>query len=130
MIILNDDYAIDENFVYVVNSTHTAWVKMPNADRVSFKILDGQYARDADQIFQMGKKIEGADQNSFSVISGEYGYAKDAQHVYGPGGVIAGADPQTFQVLTQEYSMDSGHVYYNGKNMPEANSGSFTVVDR
>lgn len=58
LIILGDNYAVDDDFVYVVNDTRSAWVKMPNADRVTFKVLGGQFARDIDQVFQMGKKIE------------------------------------------------------------------------
>lgn len=82
LIILGDNYAVDENFVYVVNDTRSGWIRMPTADRVSFKVLAGQFSRDTDQIFQMGKKIEGADVASFSVISGQYGYAQDKNHIY------------------------------------------------
>ena len=57
LVILGDNYAVDSDFVYVVNETRSAWVQMPNADRVTFKVLGGQFARDIDQIFQMGKKI-------------------------------------------------------------------------
>lgn len=57
MVILNDFYAVDENFVYSVNPTHTAWVKMPNADRVTIKVITGQFARDIDQIFVRGQKL-------------------------------------------------------------------------
>lgn len=102
---------------------------MPNADRVTFRVLAGQFARDADQIFQMGVKIPGADVASFSVISGQFGYAQDDNHIYGPHGVITVADPETFKMLTKNYSMDAGHVFFDGKNIPEANSGSFEVIE-
>jgi len=39
LIILGDNYAVDEDFVYVVNAAHTNWIKMPDADRVTFKVL-------------------------------------------------------------------------------------------
>lgn len=129
LIILWDNYAVDENFVYVVNDTRSNWIKMPNADRVTFRVLAGQFARDADQIFQMGVKIPGADVASFSVISGQFGYAQDDNHIYGPHGVITVADPETFKMLTKNYSMDAGHVFFDGKNIPEANSGSFEVIE-
>lgn len=129
LIILGDNYAVDENFVYVVNDTRSGWVKMPTADRVTFKVLAGQFARDIDQIFQMGKKIEGADVASFSVISGQYGYAQDKNHIYGPHGIITEADVDTFKMLTKNYSMDAGHVFFDGKNIPEANAGSFEVIE-
>lgn len=101
---------------------------MPDADRVTFRVLGGQFARDADQIFQMGKKIEGADLASFSVISGQYGYAQDKNHIYGPLGIIQDADPETFRMLTKDYAIDAGHVFFHGRNIPEANSGSFYVI--
>lgn len=129
LVILGDNYAVDDNFVYVVNSTRSAWVQMPDADRVTFKVLAGQFARDIDQIFQMGKKIDGALLNSFSVISGQHGYAQDDKRVYGPKGVIQDADPETFKMLTKHYSLDAGHVFFDGMNIPEANAGSFRVID-
>lgn len=129
LIILGDNYAVDDDFVYVVNETRSAWVQMPNADRVTFKVLGGQFARDIDQVFQMGKKIEGALINSFSVISGQHGYAQDDKRIYGPKGVIKEADPETFKMLTKHYSLDAGHVFFDGINIPEANAGSFRVID-
>jgi len=129
LIILGDNYAVDDDFVYVVNETRSAWVQMPNADRVTFKVLGGQFARDVDQIFQMGKKIDGALIASFSVISGQHGYAQDDKRIYGPKGVIKEADPETFKMLTKHYSLDAGHVFFDGINMPEANAGSFRVID-
>jgi hypothetical protein len=129
LIILGDNYAVDDNFVYVVNETRSAWVQMPNADRVTFKVLGGQFARDVDQIFHMGKKIEGALLDSFSVISGQHGYAQDDKRIYGPKGVIKEADPETFKMLTKNYSLDAGHVFFDGVNIPEANAGSFRVID-
>ncbi len=129
LVILNDFYAVDENFVYAVNEKHNAWVKMPNADRVTIKLITGQFARDIDQIFVRGQKLERADIDSFSVISGQYGYGKDNKHVYGPHGLIVDADPATFKLLTDMYSTDSGNVFYDGKNI-NADSGSFEVVDK
>ena len=129
LIILGDNYAVDDDFVYVVNDTRSAWVKMPNADRVTFKVLGGQFACDVDQVFQMGKKIDGALLNSFSVISGQHGYAQDDKRIYGPKSVIKEADPETFKMLTKHYSLDAGHVFFDGVNMSEANAGSFRVID-
>ncbi len=128
LVILNDFYAVDEDFVYSVNEAHNGWVKMPNADRVTIKVIAGQFARDADQIFVRGQTLRGADIDSFSIISGQYGYAQDNKHVYGPHGLITGADPATFKMLTKVYSIDAGSVFYDGKSI-DANSGSFEVID-
>lgn len=54
--ILGDNYAVDSENVYVVNSTRSAWVKIA-ADRPSFTVILGQFARDKNSVFQMGQKI-------------------------------------------------------------------------
>lgn len=36
---------------------------------------------------------------------------------------------QTFKLLTKSYSIDAGHVFFDGKNIREANSGSFEVIE-
>jgi len=77
----------------------------------------------------MGKKITGADSGSFSIISGQHGYAQDNTRIYGPEGVILEADPETFTMLTKNYSMDAGHVFFDGVIIPEANAGSFRVLE-
>ena len=82
LIILNDFYAVDDDFVYAINSASTAWVKIPTADRTNFTVIRGQFARDVDQIFFRGKKIDGIDARSFSMISAQHGYARDSKRVY------------------------------------------------
>lgn len=113
--------------MYVVNSTRSAWVKIV-ADRASFRVILGQFARDKNAIYQMGRVIPGADLASFSAISGQHGYAQDDNHIYGPHGVIPDADPETFKMLTKNYSLDAGHVFFDGK-LIDADSGSFEVID-
>ncbi len=128
LIILNDYYAVDENSAYAVNDAQNGWIKIPSADRATMTLIAGQFARDKDEIFVRGKKLEGVDIDSFSVISGQHGYAQDDKHVYGPHGLIPEADTTTFKMLTKYYSADTGHVFYDGKLM-QANSGSFEVID-
>jgi len=53
LVILGNNYAVDSDFVYVVNDTRSSWIQMPDADRVTFRVLGGQFARDVDQVFQM-----------------------------------------------------------------------------
>ncbi len=100
---------------------------MPTADRTNFTVIRGQFARDADQIFFRGKKIEGVDVKSFSVISAQYGYSQDDKHVFGPEGIIKDADVDTFKMITGVYSLDAGHVYAHAK-MIDADSGTFRVI--
>lgn len=128
MVILGDNYAVDTDNVYVVNATRSGWVRIA-ADRATFRVILGQFARDKNAIYQMGRVIPGADLGSFSVISGQHGYAQDDNHIYGPHGVIREADPETFKMITKNYSVDAGHVFFDGKNIPEADSGSFEVID-
>lgn len=110
-----------------MNDTRSAWVKIV-ADRASFRVILGQFARDKNAIYQMGRVVPGADLGSFSVISGQHGYAQDDNHIYGPHGVIPEADPETFKMLTKNYSLDAGHVFFDGKLL-DADSGSFEVID-
>jgi hypothetical protein len=112
----------------VVNDTRSGWLKI-TADRATFRVILGQFARDKNTIFQMGGKIEGADLASFSVISGQHGYAQDNNNIYGPNGIMREADPETFKMLTKNYSIDTGHVFFEGKLMSDADSGSFEVID-
>lgn len=112
----------------MVNATRSGWLKI-TADRATFRVILGQFARDKNTIFQMGGKIEGADLMSFSVISGQHGYAQDDNHIYGPNGVMREADPETFKMLTKDYSVDAGHVFFDGKLIADADSGSFEVID-
>ena len=100
---------------------------MPTADRTNFTVVSHQFARDVDQIFYRGKKIEGVDVKSFSVISAQYGYSQDDKHVFGPEGVIKDADVDTFKLVTGVYSLDGGHVYAHAK-MIDADSGTFRVI--
>ena len=125
--ILNDFYAVDETFVYSINDVRTAWVKMPTADRTNFTVIRGQFARDADQIFYRGKKVQGADIKTFSILSESHGYSQDDTHVFGPEGIIDGADKDTFKVITGVYALDAGHVYAHAKMM-DADSGTFRVI--
>ena len=127
LIILNDFYAVDEDFVYSINDVRIAWVKMPMADRTNFTVIRGQFARDVDQVFYRGKKIEGVDVKTFSVISAQYGYSQDGKHVFGPEGVIKDADVDTFKMITGVYSLDAGHVYAHAK-MIDADAGGFRVI--
>lgn len=127
LIIKGDNYAIDSDSVYVVNDSRSAWIKIA-ADVSTFEVLAGQFARDKNHIFQMGKPLEGL-KPGFSVISGQHGYAQDDMHIYGPHGIIPDADPETFRMLTKQYSVDAGHVFFEGRNISEADSGSFEVID-
>lgn len=113
--------------MYVVNDSRSAWVHIP-ADRASFRVILGQFARDNNAIYQMGRVIPGADLASFSAISGQHGYAQDDNHIYGPQGMIPKADPETFKMITKHYSADAGHVFFEGK-LIDADSGSFEVID-
>ena len=55
MVILNDFYAVDENFVLFCESYAHSMGQMPNADCVTIKVITGQFARDIDQIFVRGQ---------------------------------------------------------------------------
>ncbi|MFA6080619.1 MAG: DKNYY domain-containing protein [Candidatus Gracilibacteria bacterium] len=128
LIILGDYYAADEKNAYAINITRSAWILIRDADRETFKVIQGRFAQDKNHIYYRNTIIENVDVASFSVISGRYGYARDEKKVYGPYGVIAGADPETFKLLTGMYGVDSGSVYYDAKKI-DADSATFEVLE-
>ncbi len=72
LIILNDFYARDDQFVYAVNADKSAWQKIPVVEYSTFTVLGGQFARDTHNIFQRGSLVKGADMKTFTIISAEH----------------------------------------------------------
>ncbi len=82
------------------------------------------YAKDADNVYLKGTKIDRADPKSFEIIFdywGNYDYAKDKNNVYYKGQIIEGADTETFENVATEkepqYYQDKNHRYKDGKTI-------------
>lgn len=97
--------------------------KVKDASALSFKVLEGGYAKDAWSVFYCGNKINDASPNSFDVLEG--GYAKDAWSVFYRGNKMKDASPNSFKVLKGGYAKDTWTVFYKGMTIDGANADSF-----
>ncbi|RCU43833.1 hypothetical protein DU002_18305 [Corallincola holothuriorum] len=86
--------------------------------------------------FQLGaNKIEGADLESFTVLSEDY--AKDSRRAYWKGEPIDDANPDSFSVISmahishQEtyFAKDNEHVYSYGQLLVGANPANFSLIN-
>ncbi len=87
-----------------------------------------EYTRDKNFVYSFGRKIEGADQNTFELLNRVY--AKDKNFVYSFGRKIDGADSDTFKVLGDYYAKDKNSAYCDRKKMdPSVDINSFQSLD-
>ncbi len=104
------------------------------------------YIMDAHGVYFKGKKIDGADPETFVLFdpndrSDGYGgsigdadrYAHDKSHVYFRGILVEGADPSSFQVIStggyaDEFGKDTAAVFYFDKKIDVAQPDSFTPL--
>lgn len=107
--------------------------RIPGADPKTFALVtdaDGKssdYGKDDLHVYYKTGTVQGADPDSFKVVSGReydaahklyYYYAKDASHVFLDDLVIANADSATFVVIagsTAYNAKDKNHEYLNGR---------------
>jgi len=111
-------------------------------DRKTFALLSYPYAKDKEHVYYIGKRIEDADTESFSVLldAGKIlrnRYAKDKEHAYYIGKKIEDADAESFSViqnlsdlLAYDYAKDKEHAYYIGKRIEDADAESFEMIDK
>ncbi|TMN95631.1 DKNYY domain-containing protein [Pseudoalteromonas sp. S558] len=123
--------------LYVNNpSTH-------NATAFDSKISNQYYLRDGKVVYVLdgnffqigGSPIEGADPDTFSVIS--QSYAKGSNSVYYDGRQVEGADPSSIQLVTSGinaskyesgYLISGGKVFCYGQVMEDADAASFSYL--
>ena len=105
---------------------------LDRADALTFVVLaKGSYAKDREHVWYVTRLIEGADPESFVVLSNSiYGryYGKDKNHVYMQGSIIPAADPGTFRLLTFPWSRDKAHVFLETDEVAIRDIESFEVL--
>jgi len=114
-------YMRDENNVYffsdVGSRENYLQAKIENVDFNSFELLSDslseRYAKDKNNVYMNGLKLEGCSVNSFRKLS--YGYSLDNNNVYYINERILGADPGSFEVLGMQNAKDKNNVYISGK---------------
>lgn len=79
-----------------------------------------------------GKRIKGADTNTFTHFNKRGYYSKDALHVYYNTGRLKNADAPTFQPVanddTKNYWHDKNNVYYKWSRIADADGASFVYA--
>jgi DKNYY family len=105
-------------------------VKSLNADNDTFTVLKNErYAKDKNNVFFDGHRIDTAMSDSFKVIN-DFGYAKDSNYVFVGNDKIIGANPQTFTFIDFPYSKDDKDIYCGTIPMFVKNIDEFKVIQR
>jgi len=147
-------YSVDAKHVYVAELYRVQ--KLLNADGSSFELLtpnSGAFSRDSRHVFFFGVALEGADPNSFQVLS--YPFGKDSQNAYAGTIPIPTKDVNSWQPLQEGnaedpwyrsphnthprapsklyasgWSRDSTGLYYGKKPFPKADNTTFVVLSK
>lgn len=130
-VIVTDPWiAKDKNAVYDRGSI------LEGADAATFVGLNGGYGKDQSAVYYYfyteystdsdGKRIVGADPETFALIPSVEFYAKDKNAVYYTNKKISD-DPQHFQVIGSEYVRDSKTVFYRGNSVPNVEAATFII---
>lgn len=86
------------------------------------------YIKDKNNVYHNGDKMEGADSDSFRLVSVRSDvYTKDKNNVYFLGKIIKGADSASFQELNGYYQRDKNNVYCRGEIVEGADINTFEV---
>jgi len=101
-------YGKDKNQVYSAYGVG-GFGPIVGGDPQTFKILNANYTKDANHVWNRGNPIPNADANTF-VASGEL-WAKDKNNVYHWDKIISGADTTTFVALDDDHGKDATHAF-------------------
>ncbi len=107
--------------------------KLKNSDPKTFTIIDANYAKDKNNVYNRKLIIEKADPATFQPL--DWPYAKDKNYVYYElHKILKGADPSTFEVLKpyntkRRYTRDKNYVWYNDILIKDADPNTFEIID-
>lgn len=107
------------------------WSEAVVTDAQGFQILQQEgYAKNAQDVFHGGAKVDGADAATFQLLEKQGGLAKDAKRVYDRGAVIEGADPSGFERAGMEgLGRDTKDYYLGTQPLHVRDVASFKVLD-
>jgi len=128
---LNNNYAKDLSSAYF----HS---KKIIADAKSFETINNEigqipdvYAKDDQNVFFNGKKLDNSDSSTFKIIAGEFHiYSKDKQQTYLDDKIISNTGSETFEVLIYPFARDINNVYCIGNIIKKANPKTFKVLNK
>ena len=120
------NYAIDKNVVYYEAG------KLKDANPKTFISISDHYGKDNRYAYNDGRKIEGADGNTFEIIE-EGPYSKDKKDYYFDTIAMKVSDLKTFKILNQfsdygYWAKDKNYYYHSGKKYPLADYETFTYI--
>lgn len=150
--LLNSAYAVDGEHMYYLFpylqipptrlGDDTLYVKarlIVGSSAVGARVLADDLAADSTHVYERGKKLDGLDGETFTVLGKANGdstswgpFAKDARAVYFKGSSIQkieGADPRTFTPIVGPYAKDSSSVYRGTERIVGADPQSFEFLD-
>lgn len=121
-IVSNVDYY---TFTKDATTVHVNGNPIAGADPVTFRVLEGAYARDADGAFYFSDPMPDADADSLEVLEGPY--ARDVRNAYWMGKTIPGADASSFTVLNGDFecTADTERAYYRDVVIADADPAEF-----
>lgn len=134
--VISDHYAKDfKKYYYCTPFDGQYEIKPIPCHYESFVVVDYQYAKDKSSVFYEGRKLSGAESNTFELIS--YGYAKDRQHVFFRNVIVDKADPSTFTAFIENensmgetvYAKDRNGIYVNDKHFAIADLKTFKILN-
>ena len=109
----NNNYFTKNNEIYYFTDNdglREEEFKVQGVDVNTFQVIDEIYAKDKNYVYRIGKKMEGADPQSFNVLSNK-AYSKDKFNVYAWGVKIEGADPESFYLIDSKRAQDKNRDY-------------------
>jgi len=115
-------------WIWVLHSEAGKHIREMNVDNPTFEILDfKKYAKDKNNVFMEGMKIDKADPNTFEIIT-ENGYSKDINNVYLDNDIVIFANPKTFKIIEWPYSKDDKRIYNGNLPMEVDNIVEFEIT--
>jgi len=132
-----------DNQIYYYSKTYTwpvvyKFMEKINADAESFAVIDESecFAKDLSSVYRNGKKIDGADSNTFALIEKSlvFDYSYDANHVYYRGELVRDVrypDLYIFRDFNGQSSMyfKVHDRIYAGNKMLDADLKTFKIIN-
>lgn len=118
----NTIYSKDKNSIYFKE------IKINDVNFATFSPIDGTYAKDINNVYYLGRKIEYADPNGFTVINNQYSFSKDKNNIYFQNQKIPNVDAESFQVINQQYAKDQHKVYWQNTIVEGADPNSMEII--
>ena len=121
-------------FDYYTSTASEALIELPGARPQSFKVLNGHFASDENQVYYGKKRVPNVDAATFVALT-EKAYVKDKNHVYyrdweayDEGSptlklkIVEGANPSTFEIISNGSekkfdARDGDNLYLFGKRI-------------